>query len=142
MATDAEASVDELLDGIEQGTLVVAGVDGGAPDGALDTLFAAADRLARDADDRTGREDLSDLLPRLAPAAPPYGMSVATWARTIDAGHALDRPHRRRGVVVERHHRRRPGAAVARSPVRLVGRGSSWRGSGSSSARRTSTTTC
>jgi hypothetical protein len=89
VATDAEASVDDLLDGIEQGTVVVAGVDGGAPDGALDTLFAAADRLARDPDDRTGREDLSDLVPRLAPAAPPYGMSVATWARIIDAGHAV-----------------------------------------------------
>ena len=89
VATDAEASVDELLDGIEQGTLVIAGVDGGAPDGALDKLFAAAARLARDADDRTGREDLNDLLPQLAPAATPYGMSVATWTRIIDAGHAL-----------------------------------------------------
>ena len=89
VATDAEASVDELLDGIEQGTLVVAGVDGGAPDGALDMLFAAADRLARDADDRTGREDLNDLLPRLAPAATPYGVSVAIWSKIIDAGQAL-----------------------------------------------------
>ena len=89
VATDAEASVDELLDGIEQGTLVVAGVDGGAPDGALDSLFASSDRLARDPDDRGGRQDLSDLVPRLAPPAPPYGMAVATWARIIDAAQAL-----------------------------------------------------
>jgi hypothetical protein len=88
VATDAEASVDELLDGIEQGTLVLAG-GAGTPEGALDTLFASADRLARDADDRTGRDDLHDLVPRLAPTAPPYGMSVATWARIIDAAHAL-----------------------------------------------------
>ena len=68
---------------------MVAGADGGAPDGALDSLFASSDRLARDPDDRTGREDLDDLVPRLAPAAPPYGMSVATWARIIDAAQAL-----------------------------------------------------
>ena len=89
VATDAEASVDELLDAIEQGTLVVAGVDGGAPDGALDSLFSSSDRLARDPDDRGGREDLSDLVPRLAPPAPPYGVSVATWARIVDAAQAL-----------------------------------------------------
>jgi hypothetical protein len=89
VATDAEAGVDELLDGIEQGTLVLAGGEGGAPEGALDRLFASADRLARDADDRTGRDDLHDLVPRLAPAAPPYGMTVATWARIIDAGRVL-----------------------------------------------------
>jgi hypothetical protein len=89
VATDAEPSVDALLDGIEQGTLVVAGGTGGAPDGALDTMFASADRLARDADDRTGRDDLHDLVLRLAPSAPPYGMSVATWARIVDAAQAL-----------------------------------------------------
>lgn len=88
VATDAEPRVDEFLDGIEQGTLVLAG-GAGAPEGALDTLFAAADRLARDADDRTGRDDLHDLVPRLAPTAPPYGVSVATWARIIDAARAL-----------------------------------------------------
>ena len=54
-ATDAEATVDELLDGIEQGTLVLAsGAGAAAPEGALDTLFSASDRLARDADDRAG----------------------------------------------------------------------------------------
>ena len=88
-ATDAEASVDELLDAVEQGTLVVAGVDGGAPDGALDALFSSSDRLARDPDDRAGRGDLSDLVPRLAAPAPPYGVSVATWARIVDAAQAL-----------------------------------------------------
>ena len=89
VATDSEGEVDELLDGIEQGTLVVAGAVAGAPEGALDTLFASSDRLARDADDRVGRDELSDLVARLAPAAPPYGMSVATWARIVAAGRTL-----------------------------------------------------
>jgi hypothetical protein len=88
VATDAETTVDELLDGIEQGTLeVAAGI--GAPEGALDTMFRSADRLARDADDRAGANDLRDLVPRLAATAPPYGVSVATWARIIDAANGL-----------------------------------------------------
>ena len=66
MATDAEASVDELLDAIEQGTLVLASgaAAAGAPDGALDTLFTSSDRLARDPDDAVGRDELRDLLPQ------------------------------------------------------------------------------
>jgi hypothetical protein len=89
VATDAEATVDDLLDGIEQGTVVLASGDGGPPEGALDTMFRSADRLARDADDRAGANDLRDLVPRLAATAPPYGVSVATWARIVDAATAL-----------------------------------------------------
>jgi hypothetical protein len=89
-ATDAEQTVDQLLDAIEQGTLVLAsGPSAAAPEGALDVLFSASDRLARDADDRSGRDDLHDMVERLDPANPPYGIAVATWARTVDAARQL-----------------------------------------------------
>ena len=89
-ATDAEATVDELLDGIEQGTLVLASGSGAAaPEGALDMLFSASDRLARDADDRSGRDDLGDLVGQLDPAVPPYGIGVGVWARAVDAARQL-----------------------------------------------------
>ena len=45
-ATDAEQTVDELLDAIEQGTLVLASSSGRRAEGALDVLFSASDRLA------------------------------------------------------------------------------------------------
>jgi hypothetical protein len=89
-ATDAEAAVDELLDGIEQGTLVLAGGGGAtAPEGALDMLFSISDRLARDADDRSGRDDLHELVEHLDPAAPPYGVGAGVWARAVDAARRL-----------------------------------------------------
>lgn len=94
-ATDAEAAVDELLDGIEQGTLVLAaGTGAAAPEGALDMLFSISDRLARDADDRSGRDDLRDLVEQLDPAVPPYGVGVGVWARGVDAARQL-------GVLVD-----------------------------------------
>jgi hypothetical protein len=90
VATDAEATVDDLLDAIEQGTLVLASGSGGAaPEGALDTLFTSSDRLARDADDRTGRDELRDLVDELDPTVPPYGVSVGTWARAVTAAREL-----------------------------------------------------
>ncbi len=93
VATAAEDEVDELLDGIEQGTYVVggqAGADGGvAPEDALATMFAAADRLAKDAEDEAGRDDIRELRTRLDPAKPAYGLSVAAWSKTVDAVDAL-----------------------------------------------------
>jgi hypothetical protein len=88
---DAEATVDELLDAIEQGTLVLtsAVAGSGAPEEALSTLFTSADRLARDPDDGTGRDDLRTLVSVLDPQQPPYGVSVNTWARIVDAATAL-----------------------------------------------------
>jgi hypothetical protein len=88
---DAEATVDELLDAIEQGTLVLAsGVAGsGAPEDALSTLFTSADRLARDPDDSTGRDDLRALVAVLDPQQPPFGVSVNTWAKIVDAATVL-----------------------------------------------------
>jgi hypothetical protein len=89
VATDAEATVDELLDAIEQGTLVVGSETSEAPEGALDTLFASSDRLARDPDDHTGRAEISSLAPRLDAAQPPYGVPVGTWRKTVDAAGTL-----------------------------------------------------
>ncbi len=91
VASDAEAAVDALLDAVEQGMYVPASGDVtlGAPDGALDTMFSSSDRLARDPDDSAGRDALLDLLPRVAPNAPPYGVSTATWAKVIDAATGL-----------------------------------------------------
>jgi hypothetical protein len=91
VVTDAEATVDELLDAIEQGTLVLAGADGatGAPPEALSTLFTSADRLARDPDDHAGSDGLRALVPTLDPMQPPYGVSVNTWAKILDAAGAL-----------------------------------------------------
>ena len=91
VATDAESTADELLDAIEQGTLVLASSAGGAsaPEGALDTMFSSADRLARDPDDRVGRDELTALLPELAPTVPAYGVSVGAWAKAVDAAGAL-----------------------------------------------------
>ena len=90
VATDAESTVDELLDAIEQGTLVLASGSGdGAPEGALDTMFSSSDRLARDADDGAGRDELRELVPQLDPSHPPYGVSTGTWAKAVAAAQAL-----------------------------------------------------
>jgi hypothetical protein len=91
VAADAEETVDELLDAIEQGTLVLAGTQGaaGAPEGALSTLFTSADRLARDPDDGTGSDDLRALVPELDPMQPPYGVTMHTWAQIVDTAGGL-----------------------------------------------------
>lgn len=91
VATDAEGAVDELLDAIEQGTLVLAGADDAAvaPEGALSTLFTSADRLAKDPEDDVGRDDLRELVPLLERSKPPYGISVGTWARALESADAL-----------------------------------------------------
>ena len=89
--SDAEAVVDDLLDSIESGTLVVAGADtaGGPPDHALSTLFSAADRLAKDPDDQVGQSDLAVLVGRLELGHPPYGVPAGTWSKVIDSSGRL-----------------------------------------------------
>jgi hypothetical protein len=89
---DAETVVDDLLDSIESGTLVVEGSDaGGPPDHALSTLFSAADRLAKDPDDPVGQADLAELVEQLDIGHPPYGVPAGTWVKVIDAsGKLLD----------------------------------------------------
>lgn len=88
---DAEEVVDDLLDSIESGTLVVTGGDGtaGPPDHALSTLFAAADRLAKDPDDHVGQTDLAELVDVLELGHPPYGVPAGTWSKVIDTSARL-----------------------------------------------------
>ena len=90
VAAEAEAAVDTVLDEIEQGTLVLTGATApAAPEGALSDLFTAADRLAKDPEDTTGRDDLRELFTTLDRAVPPYGMSTGTWAGVVDSSAAL-----------------------------------------------------
>jgi len=86
----AEPVVDELLDALEAGTLAVTGTDEDAPpDDALSRLFNGADRLAKDADDRAGREDLIALAGVLLPNRAPYGVGGAAWSKIVEANAAL-----------------------------------------------------
>jgi hypothetical protein len=88
VAAESESVVDGLLDGIEAGT-VVAGE--AAPDDVLPRLFAAADRLAKDADDGVGREELAVLAASAHAAQPPYGLAKNVWKGIVEAaGKASD----------------------------------------------------
>jgi len=90
VAAADEAVVDGLLDEIEQGTLVLTGATGpAAPEGALSDLFTVADRLAKDPEDTTGRDDLGELVGTLDRAIPPYGMSTGSWAGVVEAATEL-----------------------------------------------------
>lgn len=86
VAVEAEHAVDELLDAIEAGDLISTNADDGkgAPDGAIGTIFLAADKLAKDPIDAKSRNTLIDLLPQLDPKQPPYGLAPRTWAGAID----------------------------------------------------------
>jgi hypothetical protein len=86
VAADAEAAVDDLLDRIETGEMGGDTTDGGvaAPEGALSTMFVAADKLAKDPLDTGARTSLLDLFPQLDPKHPPYGIAVRTWAAGVD----------------------------------------------------------
>jgi hypothetical protein len=85
VAADAEHAVDDLLDAIEAGELLGDGGDGAAapPEGALSTMFLAADRLAKDPMDAGARTDLLDLAPLIDPKHPPYGMAHRPWAGAV-----------------------------------------------------------
>lgn len=87
----AEKVVDELLDSIESGTLVVAGAAAGEgpPEEALSTLFSSADRLAKDPDDQTGQVDLAEMLDAIELGHPPYGVAAGTWSKVIEVGGRL-----------------------------------------------------
>lgn len=92
VASDAEADVDDLLDAIEQGTYESEdGAAGGgvAPEDALSTMFAAADRLAKDPEDESGRDDIRELRTRIDPGEPAYGLSVAAWTKAVQTVDAL-----------------------------------------------------
>lgn len=90
VAADAEDDVDGLLDDIESGTYDDEIARGGvAPEDALSTMFSSSDRLAKDPEDETGRDELRALRERIDPGEPAYGLSVATWAKIVDATDAL-----------------------------------------------------
>ena len=87
VAADAEKVVDELLDSIEAGHARAhrgGGAEGAPPEEALSTLFSSADRLAKDADDSVGRDELTDLVAQLDGSVPPYGVSKGTWGKIIE----------------------------------------------------------
>jgi hypothetical protein len=86
VAADAESAVDDLLDAIETGAMGGASTDVGIapPEGALSTMFVAADKLAKDPLDTGARHTLLELLPQLDPTHPPYGIAVRTWSGGVD----------------------------------------------------------
>lgn len=86
VAQDAEDVVDDLLDAIEAGDVAMLDQDAEAPDGALQDLYGAADRLARDSTHTAGRNTLLKLVPQLSPGVPPFGMSANAWG--VIVGHA------------------------------------------------------
>lgn len=88
VAADAADTVDDLVDAIEAGE--VASADGaGAPDGALQQLYAFGDQLAREPDDSAARTGLIELVPELSVDAPPYGLAVRAWAVIVNHAEAL-----------------------------------------------------
>ena len=86
VAADAEHAVDDLLDAIESGELLGGGLDEGAapPEGALSTMFLAADRLAKDPLDASARGTLIDLQGQIDAKHPPYGLAHRTWAAGVE----------------------------------------------------------
>ena len=91
VAADAEHAVDDLLDAIEAGELLGDGGDDSvaAPEGALSTMFLAADRLAKDPMDAGARTQLVDLAPLVDAKTPPYGMAHRPWAGAVRGVDAL-----------------------------------------------------
>ena len=85
VASDAEHAVDDLLDAIEAGELLGDGGDEvvAAPEGALSTMFLAADRLAKDPMDAGARTNLLELAPLVDAKTPPYGMAHRPWAGAV-----------------------------------------------------------
>ena len=91
VAADAEHAVDDLLDAIEAGELLGDGGDGAAaaPEGALSTMFLAADRLAKDPLDAGARGDLLELGTLIDARTPPYGMAQRPWASAVGGVDAI-----------------------------------------------------
>ncbi len=85
VASDAEHAVDDLLDAIEAGELLGDGgdTDEAPPEGALSTMFLAANRLAKDPMDAAARHDLLELAPHVDAKIPPYGMAHRPWAGAV-----------------------------------------------------------
>lgn len=92
VGADTESIVDELLDAVETGTLLVDDDGDGDDDPAADTLprlYAASDRLAKDSEDPAGRDEIAALAAALDAAHAPYGVGGAVWSKVIVALEAL-----------------------------------------------------
>ena len=89
VARDAETAVDDLLDAIEAGDAASLDEGAEAPDGALNSLYVAADRLSRDGADGGARNTLIELVPNLSPASPPYGLAARPWSVIVERAQAI-----------------------------------------------------
>jgi hypothetical protein len=89
VSRDAEHVVDDLLDAIESGEAASLDEGAEAPDGALNTLYVAADRLTRDATDGAARTSLLGLVPNLSPNSPPFGLAGRPWSVIVARAQAL-----------------------------------------------------
>lgn len=89
VAHDAEDAVDDLLDAIESGDAASLDESAEAPEGALNSLYVAADRLSRDGNDGGARSSLLELVPDLSPASPPYGLASRPWSVIVERANAV-----------------------------------------------------
>lgn len=89
VASDAENVVDDLLDAIEAGEVASIDEDAEAPDGALHDLHRHSDRLVRDLANAGSRMALLDLVPKLSPEVPPFGLPVGSWRTIVDQARTL-----------------------------------------------------
>ena len=89
VAPDAEHVVDDLLDAIEAGEVASLDEDAEAPDGALHELFRHADRLVRDITNTVSRTALLELVPRLSPDGPPFGLPLGSWRTIVERARVL-----------------------------------------------------
>lgn len=89
VAHDAEDVVDDLLDAIEAGDVAVIDENVVAPDGSLQDLFGASDKLARDATHSAARSTVLSLSPNLSPTVPPYGLATNAWSVIVERTSAL-----------------------------------------------------
>jgi len=89
VSRDAEDAVDDLLDAIESGDAASLDESAEAPDGALNSLYVAADRLSRDGSDGGARNALIELVPSLSPTSPPYGLAARPWSVIVARAQAI-----------------------------------------------------
>jgi hypothetical protein len=90
VAAAASDDIDDLLDAIERGDIAtVADGDDDELDGVLGRLFSLADRLQRDAADRSASGALFDISETLDAARAPFGVAVGSWARIVAATDVL-----------------------------------------------------
>lgn len=85
VATDAEDVVDELLDAVESGdVMLLDDEDGVEPELSMADIYTLADRLVREPSDQRGQR-LLGVAVGLDPERPPFGVSLGTWRAVIAA---------------------------------------------------------